>query len=99
MVECAFDECNNTFDPAKTRQGQKYCSVSCTRKANNKRGLERYYKRKEMIASGERRECKSPHCKTIVRRTSESEYCDPCINRSRAIRRDEIRSKILGTNK
>lgn len=97
MVECAFDECSNTFAPG--RKGQRYCSASCTRKANNKRGIERYYKRKKQIEDGSRRVCANPNCSTVVRKTSESDFCDPCINRAEFKRQVELRRRILGTNK
>lgn len=92
---CALEGCNNILGP-EARHGQKYCSTECTKRANNDRAIARYHERKRLTESGERRECATKGCKTIIRRTSESEYCDPCLGRAEFLRKQEIRRKILG---
>lgn len=99
MVKCAFDECENYFDPSTSKAGKKYCSVTCTRKANNKRGIERYYNRKKQAEDGSRKVCANPNCKAFIRKTSEAKYCDPCAGRAERKRQDDLRRRILGTNK
>lgn len=98
MVEtqCAFDECDKVFTP--WRHGQKYCSAECTKKANNKRAVARYHKRRQDIAEGVKRICKIPGCRTVLRKGSDEDICDPCLNRDHYQRKVDIRRRILGTD-
>jgi hypothetical protein len=74
-VICAYDECDNEFEPRT--HNQKYCSDECCRTATNIKIKQKYYEKKERL-SGKLRICKSHGCKTILSRYSESTICTLC---------------------
>lgn len=93
MVTCAFDECENEFEPS--RPNQKYCSSDCTVRANNKRAMARYNRRKQLRASGGRRVCATPGCGTVLRKGNDSDYCGPCEKQAVLRELERIRRSIL----
>jgi hypothetical protein len=73
---CAYDECNNEFEP-KTHN-QKYCSDECCRTATNQKLKDAYYEKKARLA-GKPRVCKTQGCKVILSRYNEGRVCDRCV--------------------
>lgn len=72
---CAFDECNNHFEPH--RHNQKYCCAECCKSATNKRIRDKYYEAKKRL-NGDIRICSSKGCKTVLSRYSEDDVCSKC---------------------
>lgn len=93
-LTCAFDECDNKLDKPY-RRGQKYCSIECTKKANNKRAMERYRRRKALLGQDGRRVCATPGCTTLLRRTSFEDYCEACRHREEFLKKERVRRRIL----
>lgn len=94
-VECAFDECSLTFDKNYARPNQKYCSSDCTVKANNKRAMERYNRRKAQRLAGGKRICATKGCGTILRKNNTDLHCGACEKRRQLERLHIIRKGIL----
>lgn len=94
MVECAYFGCDNVFEP-NTKKRQKYCSPECSVRANNARAMDDYHRRKE-IMSDPYRKCATVGCPTILRRTNEGEYCDPCITQRKVDREKKFRDMVMG---
>lgn len=74
-MKCAYEECNNNFDP-KTHN-QKYCSDECCRIATNKKLKEDYYEKKARRAGVEFK-CKNRGCTSILSRYSNDKICESC---------------------
>ena len=72
---CAYDECDNEFQP-KTHN-QKYCCDECCRTATNIKIKEAYYEKKARLA-GKVRICSTRGCNTRLSRYNENKVCGPC---------------------
>jgi hypothetical protein len=87
-VICAYDECNNEFQP-KTHN-QKYCSDECCRTATNIKIKEKYYEKKERLR-GKERICKTSGCKTKLSRYNEDPHCSKC----EALKNNKEKNKMM----
>lgn len=90
---CANEGCGNTFED-NAKRNQKYCSMECSVKANNRRSMERYNERKRIMGIP-RRKCATVGCPTILRKTNTGEYCDPCTEQTKEAKLKDFRSAVL----
>ena len=85
---CAYDECNNEFEP-KTHN-QKYCCDECCRTATNQKLKDAYYEKKARLA-GKARVCKNQGCNVVLSRYNEGRICDKC----NGVKREEERKALV----
>jgi hypothetical protein len=85
---CAYEECNNEFEP-KTHN-QKYCSDECCRTATNQKLKDAYYEKKARLA-GKTRICKTQGCNVVLSRYNEGRICDKC----ESAKREEERKALV----
>jgi hypothetical protein len=86
-VICAYNKCNNKFEP-KTHN-QKYCSDECCRIATNEKLKEAYYDKKARLA-GKIRICKTIDCETTLSRYNEERICASCQAKNEVKRKQEL---------
>ncbi len=75
---CAREGCENQWEKSKIHN-QKYCSDECCRIATNKRIMDKYYERKEML-SGKVRYCVKCN-ESKLSRYNMSNTCAACENK------------------
>lgn len=92
-MKCAFSGCDNEFTP-NAKKNQKYCSYKCSVDANNQRAMEKYHERKKLLGTP-KRECATPGCATILRKTNEGKYCDPCITQRTENEKKDFRNMVI----
>jgi len=66
-------ECGNTFTASKSNQ--IYCKSECTRKASNKKIIEKYHAAKELKKAKDRR-CDT--CNSKLSKYNADPTCNPC---------------------
>jgi hypothetical protein len=82
---CAYDKCNNGFEP-KTHN-QKYCSDECCRTATNEKLKQAYYDKKARL-QGKKRLCKG--CNAPLSRYTEGNMCSKCLSKKEVKARQEL---------
>ena len=74
---CARPECGKSF--LKSVHNQKYCEPECCRLATNKRLIEQYHERKDIMRGGKNgRVCSRKACDTILSRYNTETICESC---------------------
>ena len=93
MMICAFEECQNEFEP-KTHN-QKYCSDECCKIATNVKIKEKYQNTKARRA-GVSVKCKNRGCKQILNRYGTDDECEVCKAKRVASERKGILEMLNG---
>ena len=93
MVICAFEGCDNAFEPNIARK-QKYCSSQCSVRANNKKNIERNRKKKALLGHPKRK-CATIGCPTILRKANDGKYCDACELRPTKKIQEDFRRMVM----
>lgn len=88
VVECAYEHCENKFDP-QGKHGRKYCSAECSTKANNAKILKKYHERRARLKGG-RRICSTPGCSTPLSRYNDDDICNACDIKKREEHRENL---------
>ena len=95
MMICAFEECQNEFEP-KTHN-QKYCSDECCKIATNVKIKEKYQSTKARRA-GVKFKCKNRGCNQILNRYSSNDECEGCKAKRVATDRNLILEMLNGAS-
>lgn len=81
-------ECGGKFTASKSNQ--IYCRSECTRKASNKKIIERYHATKKLKANTDRK-CE---CGAKLSRYNEDSVCNPCKQGKKELGRIDLLRKL-----
>jgi hypothetical protein len=94
-MKCAYEECNNEFEP-KTHN-QKYCSDECCRTATNLKLKEKYYEKKARRA-GVVFKCKGKGCNQELSMYTDDYICNVCKSKKRSEERKLLIEMVLNVS-
>lgn len=82
-------ECGKSFTASKSNQ--IYCQSECTRKASNKKIIERYHATKAIKSSNDRK-CKE--CSSKLSKYNDDNICNPCKQGKKELGRIDLLRKL-----